>query len=290
MPEKVYLGEQLHLSGARQKLIKFIWAPGEFAALKAQVEVKKCYSCDKTVVGRRINWSECYAPWADEPDLTPYCEACTDRGLDHEQEFYCDSCDRWVTENNGWRSHLKPNPEYPDELICVRCFQEHQLEHGHTMEQLNHKRSGYWQVAMDFYTEGELIAHGWSKAVTITLDRLLNTKGAAWQAVCLEYRRKGYLVITDQGLTGIGNPGPDWVDLWIKRDPECEEEDDTSFNNWLDEVDRVIGKKVGLSYLDLPDQTWRDWFDDEMTPEEAADLALEDAGYATEFDDEVEDE
>lgn len=51
------------------------------------------------------------------------------------------------------------------------------------------------------------------------------------------------------------------------------------YQDWLKKVDRIMGIKVGLSYNDLADQNWRDWFDDDMSPEEAVEEALENEGY-----------
>ena len=50
-----------------------------------------------------------------------------------------------------------------------------------------------------------------------------------------------------------------------------------TFEQWMKKVDRIIGERVGLSYLDLADQPYRDWYDDGMTPSEAASAAIEDA-------------
>jgi hypothetical protein len=49
-----------------------------------------------------------------------------------------------------------------------------------------------------------------------------------------------------------------------------------SFRQWLVMVDKVAQAKTGLSIHDLPDATWRDYFDDELTPSEAWDCAIED--------------
>ena len=54
--------------------------------------------------------------------------------------------------------------------------------------------------------------------------------------------------------------------------------DEAGFNGWLRDVDRVLGGLVGLSHLDLPDALWRDWYDDEILPLDAARMFLEDEG------------
>lgn len=52
-----------------------------------------------------------------------------------------------------------------------------------------------------------------------------------------------------------------------------------TFEQWLREVDTALTSECGLSYLDLPDQPWRDWFDSDMTPQDAAQECLDNEGY-----------
>ena len=47
------------------------------------------------------------------------------------------------------------------------------------------------------------------------------------------------------------------------------------FEGWLRELDDITRQEMGISYKDLPDQLFRDWFDDGMTPEEAYSQILE---------------
>jgi hypothetical protein len=52
---------------------------------------------------------------------------------------------------------------------------------------------------------------------------------------------------------------------------------DTDFDTWMRQVDECIGRRCGLSSSDLPDWTYRDAFDDGLSPEEAAAEALDNA-------------
>lgn len=54
---------------------------------------------------------------------------------------------------------------------------------------------------------------------------------------------------------------------------------DEAFFTWLREVNTNLNEKVGLGVLDLSDQTYHDWFSDEMSPAEAAELVLAEEGY-----------
>ena len=47
------------------------------------------------------------------------------------------------------------------------------------------------------------------------------------------------------------------------------------FEGWLRELDDITRQEMGCSYQDLPDQLFRDWFDDGMTPAEAYHQILE---------------
>jgi hypothetical protein len=54
---------------------------------------------------------------------------------------------------------------------------------------------------------------------------------------------------------------------------------ETAFKKWMAEVDIVGGGRAFVSVYDLSDQPYRDWFEEGLSPDEAAALAREDAGY-----------
>tara|TARA_R100001163_G_C4947444_1_gene116638 strand:- start:53 stop:220 length:168 start_codon:yes stop_codon:yes gene_type:complete len=43
-----------------------------------------------------------------------------------------------------------------------------------------------------------------------------------------------------------------------------------SFDQWMAKVDLLLETEFGLSSMDIVDQTWRAWFDDGLTPSQAA--------------------
>ena len=53
----------------------------------------------------------------------------------------------------------------------------------------------------------------------------------------------------------------------------------SEFDQWMRKVDRICTATCGLSIHDLADMPFYDWFEDEMTPREAAELALEEEGF-----------
>lgn len=53
---------------------------------------------------------------------------------------------------------------------------------------------------------------------------------------------------------------------------------DTSFAQWMVDVDRYLLKRLFLDSRDLPDVAYRDMFDDGMSPFDAAKAAIDDAG------------
>lgn len=55
--------------------------------------------------------------------------------------------------------------------------------------------------------------------------------------------------------------------------------DAADFHAWMDDVDLAVEALCGLSTLDLPDKTYRDWYNDGMSADEAADLVLEEEGF-----------
>ncbi len=48
-----------------------------------------------------------------------------------------------------------------------------------------------------------------------------------------------------------------------------------TFEAWLDAVDRHLVSQVGLPHQCLTDMTWRDWYDADLSPDEAAGLAID---------------
>jgi hypothetical protein len=71
--------------------------------------------------------------------------------------------------------------------------------------------------------------------------------------------------------------------MFIKRNPQPEDNQqdtsETAFKKWMSAVDIAVGGRAFVSVYDLPDQPYRDWFEDEMSPDEAAVAVLADAGY-----------
>jgi len=56
--------------------------------------------------------------------------------------------------------------------------------------------------------------------------------------------------------------------------------DEQDFTEWMADVDAALAAKLGgFTSRDLPDQTYRDWFDDGMDPREAAAEALAADGF-----------
>ena len=49
-----------------------------------------------------------------------------------------------------------------------------------------------------------------------------------------------------------------------------------TFNKWLRQCDVVVSSKLGFGLHDLPDATWRDYFDDGLSPRDATDCAFDD--------------
>lgn len=47
-----------------------------------------------------------------------------------------------------------------------------------------------------------------------------------------------------------------------------------TFEEWFKEVDRAIAHECGMAALDLSDQPYQDWYEDGVTPKQAAKRAI----------------
>ena len=59
---------------------------------------------------------------------------------------------------------------------------------------------------------------------------------------------------------------------------------EAEFQSWLKEVDKELSSLCGLDHESLPDQTWRQWFEDLMPATDAAETALENVMEDEEYD------
>ena len=55
--------------------------------------------------------------------------------------------------------------------------------------------------------------------------------------------------------------------------------DQQKFDNWMDQVDASVYSTAGCSVHDLPDCAFYNMWEDGAPPEEAAQTALEEAGF-----------
>lgn len=52
-----------------------------------------------------------------------------------------------------------------------------------------------------------------------------------------------------------------------------------TYDKWLEAVDQQVISRTGLSVHDLPDMPFREWYNDDVDPADAALEALDYAGY-----------
>jgi len=57
-----------------------------------------------------------------------------------------------------------------------------------------------------------------------------------------------------------------------------------TFGEWITAVDMKINNACGLTTGDLADQPYRDWYNDDIPPGEAAQRVLEDEGFPFDID------
>ena len=56
------------------------------------------------------------------------------------------------------------------------------------------------------------------------------------------------------------------------------------FDIWMKKVDSALARKCGLTSEDLADCCYYDWYEDGVTPAEAADMVLEENDFPFEED------
>ena len=59
--------------------------------------------------------------------------------------------------------------------------------------------------------------------------------------------------------------------------PTPVEVDHGTFDDWFAAVNRAVQAGIGLDVLDLPDQPFYDWYEDGITPKQAAILTVNNA-------------
>lgn len=57
-----------------------------------------------------------------------------------------------------------------------------------------------------------------------------------------------------------------------------------TWDEWIAEVNELLWLKLGMSYLDLDDFLWRDYYDINVPPEDAVEECMELNGYDFEED------
>jgi len=55
-----------------------------------------------------------------------------------------------------------------------------------------------------------------------------------------------------------------------------QKEDLDQFCEWIDEVENIVEEETGYDLSSLPDQTYREFFEDNVSPETAAGFVIED--------------
>ena len=61
-----------------------------------------------------------------------------------------------------------------------------------------------------------------------------------------------------------------------KRMSKSDREDLENFCDWLDEVEEIVEEEIGYDLSTLPDQSYREWFDEDSSPEDAAEFFIND--------------
>ena len=183
-----------------------------------------CHECDKRFKkGEEKDVIEIYDdPFAVQPRIIAVHSdnedehgTCLDKMTDTSWADFryqeCPVCERLVITqcpSNGWRPYFKP---YGDEEICIRCYQEKILEHGHPEESFDGDR-----IPGDFFNQSSLSAHGWT-LVPGFHGFFVNGKEttSAFCAQALKMIYEGHRILVDYDSMGIGG-GEGYVSLYVK--------------------------------------------------------------------------
>jgi RNase P subunit RPR2 len=106
--------------------------------------IQVCEYCEST---ERESWKmSVYHPFDTEPSFEGYvCDYCMD------DFYYCEGCDRYIFENNGYRNNVRYNDK-SETMICVKCLQNEWFEMGMP----NFKDA-------DWFNDADLLKHGYKK-------------------------------------------------------------------------------------------------------------------------------
>ena len=121
-----------------------------------------CESCECDVLETHL--IEAYHPFNTEPYYSGHlCDSCIIDGF-----YFCETCERHVSESNGYRRNIRIN-EY-GEVCCVKCLQDNWFENGmpnfqdadffddNDLENKGYsKHSHYYCKSLDSYKEVEII-------------------------------------------------------------------------------------------------------------------------------------
>jgi len=103
-----------------------------------------------------------------------------------------------------------------------------------------------------------------------------------WARDSAAARDMAEIINKDPDIRGTIKPDPTKMDgdnirlVWESVQQEFAR---MSFEDWLRKVDQAVGQIAGLSYMDLADQPYRDWYDDGVAPGTAAKRALASEGF-----------
>ena len=179
-------------------------------------EYKRCDCCDTELLRDSAVTDDQYdTPWDEKPKERHYCsDYCRqyDRGEIDKHDFAyfeCARCARSICEQNPQNGyHIQYRELEPhNEVVCLRCYQEHLLEHGHDRDEFEgDKCSGM------FFDHDELRDAGFHKYGSYFLQ--FSAKGSDLQREALALVDAGNKVIVDYEAMGMGIEGH--VGLWFK--------------------------------------------------------------------------
>lgn len=200
------------LFGDTVRMVEFNYPP-------INIETVRCTECDILAVKEQAIFGDLYdTPWDEEPANHWFCSAAHLDGFMGRtcckdfNYFYCDSCGRDICEQdptNGWHVQVR---YVEDEPVCLRCYQEHIIQHG--IDRESFEDGGLNGMFLD----RSVIEDAGYEPIDGYVDAHIRTREDA-RSYCdkaLKLIDDGYAVINGYERMGIGGL-EGYVTMWARK-------------------------------------------------------------------------
>lgn len=185
-------------------------------AEEQKLEIHTCVECEYPIVEGidRFASVELYdSPWQEKPDCgyihvdDDWESDCSSRLYDNGwgdfRYFDCCECDRTVIQQsprNGWHSFVREHPQFEEERICLKCFEDSVLEHGVPIESYMDRK-----IKGSFFVDSELEEAGWEKVDDFYHRHIVTDDDVnKYCKMAIDLNEQGYMVLNNYESLAIG--------------------------------------------------------------------------------------